>query len=209
MSKPLLFDGKTYLDRGPIPPDIFRDKVIKGMTMSNPTLVFVVYVPLVLLFAGLAIAKFHVPWPSFLAYAAGGLLWWTVFEYLTHRYAFHYQPTSSFGKRILYVMHHGHHQYPNDERLMVSNPYVSLPASAVFTGLAWLLFGGAGFAFLTGMLGAYLAYDWLHHAVHVHNFKNPLFQALKKHHMRHHYKDPETNYGFITTFWDRMMGTKD
>jgi sterol desaturase/sphingolipid hydroxylase (fatty acid hydroxylase superfamily) len=209
MGKPLTFDGKTYLGRGPMPEDLYRDGVIKGMTMGNPGLVFVLYVPLALAYAGLALFRFGVPWPAFLGLAAAGVAWWTLFEYVTHRFAFHWQPEGRWARRVLYVMHHGHHQYPNDERLMVSNPWVSLPASAVFLGLAWLLMGGYGFAFLAGMLAAYLTYDWLHHAVHTRNYKVPLFQALKKHHMRHHYRDPEANYGFTTTFWDRVFGTRD
>ena len=208
MAQKLLFDGKTFLSPRPMPEDLYRDKVIKGMTMGNPYLPFVLYTPLVLLYSWLALARYGVSWPVFLLMAAAGVLWWTFFEYITHRYAFHYQPSTALGKRILYVMHHGHHQYPNDERLMVSNPWVSLPSSLLFLGLAWVLFGGMGFAFMAGLLTAYLAYDWLHHAVHVHNFDNPLFQKLKKHHMRHHYRDPAMNYGFVTTFWDRLMGTR-
>ena len=209
MEKKLLFDGKTFLSSKPMPADLYRDAIIKGMTMANPMLPFLIYVPLVAVYSWLALAHFSIGGMAFAGLAIAGVLWWTVFEYLMHRYAFHYQPTSAWGKRLLYVMHHGHHQYPNDERLMVSNPWVSLPASLLFLGLGWLLIGSGTMAFMAGMLSAYLAYDWLHHAVHVHNFSHPLFQKLKKHHMRHHYRDPSANYGFVTTFWDKVMGTKD
>ncbi len=208
MAQKLLFDGKTFLSPKPMPEDLYRDAIIKGMTMGNPWLPFVLYTPLITLYAWLALVPFSLSVPSFALCALCGILWWTVFEYFMHRYAFHYQPRSKWGKRILYVMHHGHHQYPNDERLMVSNPWVSLPASGIFLLAAWLIMGAAGFAFIAGMLTAYLVYDWLHHAVHVHNFDHKVFQQLKKHHMRHHYRDPSMNYGFITTFWDRLMGTK-
>ena len=38
-----------------------------------------------------------------------GVLLWTLVEYLIHRYIFHYEPKSSFGKRLHYIIHGIHH----------------------------------------------------------------------------------------------------
>src|SRR5690348_1680593 len=34
-----------------------------------------------------------------------GVLLWTLFEYLIHRYVFHYQPKTGWGRRLHYVIH--------------------------------------------------------------------------------------------------------
>src|SRR4051812_50086533 len=44
----------------------------------------------------------------------GGLFIWTFVEYSLHRWVFHYQPKTATGKRLHFLMHGVHHDYPND-----------------------------------------------------------------------------------------------
>jgi len=45
-----------------------------------------------------------------------GVLSWTLLEYIIHRYVFHYEPKSHFGKQLHFIVHGVHHDYPNDAR---------------------------------------------------------------------------------------------
>ena len=55
-----------------------------------------------------------------------GLFIWTLSEYFVHRFVFHYHPTTDFGKRISFLMHGVHHDYPNDSKRLVMPPIMSI-----------------------------------------------------------------------------------
>ena len=46
----------------------------------------------------------------------GGIGIWTVTEYVLHRWLFHYEPPGKLGKRMHFVFHGVHHDYPNDSK---------------------------------------------------------------------------------------------
>ena len=54
---------------------------------------------------------------------------------------------------------------------------------------------------------SYLVYDWFHYASHHMTLKNKYFRMLVKHHLLHHYRDPENGFGFTTTAWDKILNT--
>ena len=60
-----------------------------------------------------------------------GVLLWTLLEYLIHRYIFHYEPKTGVGKRLHYIIHGVHHDYPNDGKRLVM-PQASVCRSHFF-----------------------------------------------------------------------------
>src|SRR5438034_1200529 len=70
-----------------------------------------------------------------------GILLWTLIEYLIHRYIFHYEPKTRWGKQLHFVIHGVHHDYPNDARRLVMPPVISIPLAFLFFGLFFLIFG--------------------------------------------------------------------
>ena len=70
-----------------------------------------------------------------------GMLLWTLTEYLIHRYIFHYEPKTRVGKRLHYIIHGVHHDYPNDARRLVMPPSISVPLAFLFYGMFLLIFG--------------------------------------------------------------------
>jgi 4-hydroxysphinganine ceramide fatty acyl 2-hydroxylase len=58
-----------------------------------------------------------------------------------------------------------------------------------------------------GFLMGYLVYDMSHYAVHHFNWKNAYFQRIKKHHMDHHFRDPDYGFGFTSDIWDKVFNT--
>lgn len=136
-----------------------------------------------------------------------GVLTWTLLEYIIHRYVFHYEPKSHFGKQLHFIVHGVHHDYPNDARRLVMPPSISIPLAIVFWVLFAITFGrfappiSAGFGF------GYVCYDSIHFAIHHFAMKRGVWSWLKQYHLRHHYKDDHAGYGVSSPLWDYVFRT--
>ncbi len=140
----------------------------------------------------------------------GGLVIWTLTEYVLHRYIFHYEPTSKVGKYLHFMMHGVHHEYPNDSKRLVMPPVVSIPLALLFYFLFSLILGMKYiFPFFAGFLVGYMLYDEIHYATHHAPLKNGVWQKVKHHHVLHHYHDPGKGFGVSTPVWDYVFGTVD
>lgn len=139
---------------------------------------------------------------------AAGILAWTILEYFLHRYVFHFHPKSEFGKRIMFIIHGVHHDYPNDSKRLVMPPSLSIPLAFGFYYLYNFLVGDVFvLPFFAGTVLGYLVYDMLHYSFHHLNWDNKLFMRLKAHHLKHHFKDPDLGFGVSSTLWDKIVGT--
>ena len=139
---------------------------------------------------------------------AGGIFAWTIAEYFLHRFVFHYHPTSGWGKRLHFIMHGVHHDYPNDSKRLVMPPSVSIPLAFLFYfGFKAILGATLTAPFFAGFVTGYLVYDMIHYAVHHANWENKWFMQVKAHHLKHHFKDPDKGYGVSSTLWDKIVGT--
>ncbi|MFQ5701791.1 MAG: sterol desaturase family protein [Acidobacteriota bacterium] len=139
-----------------------------------------------------------------LAGLAAGLALWTIAEYILHRFVFHFEPSLGPLRRLHYLMHGVHHDYPKDSRRLVMPPWVAVILACPFIGLfrAALGPGALFFSVSSGFLTGYLIYDMIHYALHHAPLTHPAWLLLKQHHMRHHYRDPSHNYGVSSTLWD-------
>ena len=109
---------------------------------------------------------------------------------------------------MLYVIHGAHHDYPNDPKRLVVPPVVSLLGGVLLYWMSYALFGRVyASPFFASLVLAYLIYDWFHYVSHHVKVKNKYVRMLIKHHLEHHYKDPDSGYGFTTKFWDVIMNT--
>jgi sterol desaturase/sphingolipid hydroxylase (fatty acid hydroxylase superfamily) len=137
-----------------------------------------------------------------------GLFVWTLTEYLLHRFVFHYEPKTGWGKRLHFLMHGVHHDYPQDSKRLVMPPVISIPLAALFLGLFSLILpAGHVASTFAGFIFGYICYDEIHYATHHAPMKGKLGLWLKHHHVRHHYLDPDRGYGVSTPVWDYVFGT--
>lgn len=137
-----------------------------------------------------------------------GLLVWSSVEYFFHRFIFHYQAKSKLGNMFFYLIHGIHHVYPGDSKRLVLPPAMSIPLSLGFYFFYRSFMGDVTFAFFPGFILGYVAYDTMHYAMHhFHFIKNPWFLKMKKHHMRHHFAEPEAGFGVSSDVWDKLMKT--
>jgi sterol desaturase/sphingolipid hydroxylase (fatty acid hydroxylase superfamily) len=163
---------------------------------------FLVHPPLILLciIGGFYWNTSHALWLA-IAMVPVGLLTWTLAEYLVHRFVLHEVPG-------LMDMHKSHHDEtleligtPTPVSLVILLTVVLAPmAYAIGISLALLWFAG----FLIG----FIAYTFVHYAVH--HFSSGGFafmKALKWQHNVHHHGTGTFNYGVSSPLWDYVFGT--
>jgi sterol desaturase/sphingolipid hydroxylase (fatty acid hydroxylase superfamily) len=154
-----------------------------------------------------AINKFGIkPSLAFLILFAG-MFFWTLFEYIAHRFIFHWIAENEKTKRIIYVLHGNHHEYPRDRERLFMPPIPSILISSLIFSLMFLLMNQYAFVFFPGFIFGYLLYASMHYAIHAWNPPFKWMKPLWRNHHLHHYKDEEKGFGVSTTFWDRIFGT--
>ena len=75
-------------------------------------------------------ARAGVHGPALVVAYLAGLLVWTLFEYVMHRFSFHRAPATRLEVALAYLMHGVHHAYPDDSRRWMMPLIVTLPISA-------------------------------------------------------------------------------
>jgi sterol desaturase/sphingolipid hydroxylase (fatty acid hydroxylase superfamily) len=187
---------------------MFNSGFFEFFSKVHPSVPLVIYLPVI--FYSLYMAfLFGVTVFKALMLFLGGVIIWTLTEYLLHRFVFHFVPSSNMGKRIHFIFHGVHHDYPKDPLRLVMPPAVSIPLALLF----YYLFSGVlgrinADPFFAGFITDYLVYDMSHYALHHFNFKAGIWLYLKKHHARHHYLDSDKGYGVSSPLWDLIFNTK-
>jgi 4-hydroxysphinganine ceramide fatty acyl 2-hydroxylase len=187
---------------------MFENDFLEALSKVHFTVPLYIYLPVTGYFLYRAIFDFNLSFGTIILLVFVGIFVWTFAEYTLHRFIFHFPAKSKFGKRIHFIFHGVHHDYPSDSRRLVMPPSVSIPLAALFYYLFYLLFGNVLVApFFVGFIVGYLFYDMTHYAVHHFNIHNKFWLALKKHHIRHHYENPELGFGVSSPLWDEIIGT--
>src|SRR5437764_12344189 len=120
---------------------MFESDFMEFFSRVHPVIPLILYLPVVgyMLYVALERQKLS----SFVVggFFLLGILLWTLLEYLIHRYVFHYEPKTRIGKRLHFIIHGVHHDYPNDARRLVMPPSISVPLAFLFYGVFLLIFG--------------------------------------------------------------------
>lgn len=187
---------------------MFKNGVLDSLSKVHFWVPLVVFIPIIVILSWHALAVQQMSFLFFIGYTLAGLFFWTLTEYVLHRFVFHFYPSSEIGKRIHFIFHGVHHDYPNDAKRLVMPPSASIPLAALFFALFYYLLPGyIVYAFFVGFITGYLVYDMTHYALHHASFKSPFWMKLKKHHMLHHYSDPTKGYGVSSDMWDKVLGS--
>lgn len=188
---------------------LFKSRVLDIFSRVYWFVPLLIFIPVVSYFIYLSITRLGYSVGQTVLLFFGGLAIWSLIEYLFHRFVFHYEPKSKFGKQIHFMMHGVHHAYPNDSLRLVMPPALSIPLATAFYLLFYFLTGPFYAPLFAGFIFGYLCYDMLHFATHhAHFIKAKWFTQLKQHHMRHHFQDPDNGYGVSSSFWDKIFRTE-
>lgn len=187
---------------------MFKNDLFEKLSKVDYYVPLIVFVPTIIFLGWKSFTTAHLDTLHFFCWILGGLFIWTITEYVMHRWVFHFYPSSSLGRRIHFIFHGVHHDYPNDAKRLVMPPSASIPMALIlYVFFSLILPEGTIYAFYVGFLIGYLIYDMTHYALHHANFKSPFWKKLKQHHMLHHYSDPTKGYGVSSALWDKIMGS--
>jgi sterol desaturase/sphingolipid hydroxylase (fatty acid hydroxylase superfamily) len=187
---------------------MFNNDFMEALSRVHPVVPLVVFVPVILFMLFLSVYEYNIKILNIVGLIFFGVFIWTITEYLLHRFVFHLELKSELGKKIHFIFHGVHHDYPSDSRRLVMPPSVSIPLAALFYFLFRFLIGNISvLPFFAGFLSGYLFYDMTHYAVHHFNMHSKFWLAIKHHHIRHHYQDPDKGYGVSSPLWDLIFGS--
>jgi len=187
---------------------MFKNDFLESLSRVHPLVPIIIFVPAIIYMIYLSIFDFKTEALLIIALVVFGLFIWTITEYLLHRFVFHWELKSKLGARIHFIFHGVHHDYPSDSRRLVMPPSVSVPLATFFYFLFKLLIGDVFvLPFFAGFLIGYLFYDMTHYAIHHFNLHSKFWLAIKNHHIKHHYQDPDKGYGVSSPLWDYIFRT--
>ncbi len=186
---------------------MFETPLIERFSRINPVTPFVFWLP-VLGYVGYRALAAGAPVPAFAGLLVLGVLVWTFAEYTLHRWLFHYTGPRPWQRRMFFVLHGVHHDFPSDADRLVMPLGASIPLGVVFYLLFRLAVGPtlAGPLFVGFGLG-YLAYDGTHYAVHHFRMSSRWGKWIKRYHMIHHHTGANARYGVSSPLWDWIFGT--
>lgn len=199
---------KNYVSNKDESARLFKGDFLEFFSHVHASVPLIIFIPVMSYCLYAAYINPELSGASIIGFFSMGLFFWTLTEYLMHRFVFHYEPTSEWGKYLHFMMHGVHHDYPNDSLRLVLPPVISIPLALMFYSLFVAVMGGTITApFYAGFILGYMFYDSWHYASHHFAMKAPFWLFLKQYHMLHHYQDPHTRFGVSSPVWDYVFGT--
>ena len=186
---------------------IFRNGYLEYLTKTHPLVIWGMYLPILIFLPYYSIKTLEYSGLNVFLIFISGTIIWTLIEYILHRFVFHYHPDTEKGKRINYVLHGNHHEYPRDKERLFMPAAPSLLLASMFFFLFYLIVGKNVFAFFPGFMLGYLIYGTMHFAIHAWNPPFKWMKGLWRNHHLHQYKHTDMGFGVSSTFWDHVFGT--
>jgi sterol desaturase/sphingolipid hydroxylase (fatty acid hydroxylase superfamily) len=174
---------------------------------------FYVWGPFCIATAAIGIALVRDPL-AIVAAALFGIVVYSFIEYVAHRWFYHHVPES----RILQLAtgnvareHLRHHDDPGKYGGAINGVQGPIVAfAAVLALLAWAVpFVPTGFCLVAIAAGGanYVAQELVHFSAHHMPMQRGFIGVIQRHHMLHHYRDDDTNFGLFWPHWDYILGT--
>ena len=155
-----------------------------------------------------------------IAFVPIGIMAWMALEYFSHRFVLHrhwkisQRKYKRFWTRVankyLDPTHFGHHERPFDGEHMSGRIRDLLPLFCIVVPLSILLFPPfTASIVVAAAFQSYVAEEWIHHATHFSNFRDPYFRYMKKHHLYHHTSQGMTRgFGTSSGILDAIFKTR-
>lgn len=189
-------------------PRLFDTDLLERLSRVQPAIPLLLWAPVIAWLLWPSVTDSPMGMWSLMQLAGGGLLVWTLTEYLMHRFLFHWEPRSPLGQRLVFIIHGVHHEAPDDRTRLLMPPVPAILAAAVLYGGFWGILGRPWVdPFFAFFLIGYLAYDYTHFALHARRPRGRLGRALRRSHMRHHFATPRARWGVSSPLWDWIFRT--
>ena len=184
---------------------IFNNPFLEALTRTSPRITLVAYSSYTILLLAFGTTR-HLQLLYMPLVYVGGLLFWSFFEYIMHRYVFHINEHIRGTDRFQFIVHGVHHSHPKDEERVFMPPVPGFLITSLLLGINFLIMGNAAFFFTAGMVTGYMIYSYIHYSVHA-KPPHPRFRRLWQHHALHHYKYPDRAFGVSSPLWDIVFRT--
>jgi sterol desaturase/sphingolipid hydroxylase (fatty acid hydroxylase superfamily) len=191
---------------------LFSNRHLEYLTKTHPSVIWGMYLPVIGFMVYYSFTAAELSLVQTAAAFFAGIFFWTLFEYMIHRFAFHFLAKSEKAKRVVYIIHGNHHEYPRDRERLFMPPVPSLLLALVVFSSMYFIANLAGlhqqvFAFFPGFLVGYLLYGSMHYAIHAFNPPFKWMKPLWRNHHLHHYKEDKRGFGVSSTLWDHVFAT--
>jgi 4-hydroxysphinganine ceramide fatty acyl 2-hydroxylase len=222
LSKPLMpqvwantWSKNYYLEQVHIPrytsttPVFFANPIMELLTKNVWYGVLMFWLPIIFLLVRYAVLRLSTVAAAH--YFVDGLVLWTVYEYVFHRFVFHMDealPERPMALMLHFLIHGVHHFLPMDRYRLVMPPLLMCAfTTPVAIGLNILFDAPVAAMLLAGSLMGYVAYDMIHYYSHHGTFLPKYMQRMKTYHMDHHYLNPNQGFGVSNMIWDVLFDT--
>lgn len=187
---------------------MFESDFLERFSRIHPATPFIAWLPVVAFVMWRTISRHDLALYAVVALFVGGLFAWTLAEYVLHRWIFHWTKETAFGRRVHFLLHGVHHDFPNDKDRLVMPLPSSIPLAIFFYTLFYFTMGRTlGEPFFAGFTLGYLFYDGTHYFVHHFRPRSAWGKLLRRHHMTHHHADHSGGFGVSTPLWDHLFRT--
>jgi sterol desaturase/sphingolipid hydroxylase (fatty acid hydroxylase superfamily) len=191
----------------PVTCQMFETPLIERFSRINPATPFLFWLP-VLGYAAYHAAGNGVGLGVGVGLGLAGLLAWTLAEWTLHRYLFHYVGPRPWQRRMFFVLHGVHHDFPQDADRLVMPLGASIPLGVGFYLIFRLVLGAVLVdPLFVGFALGYLAYDGTHYAIHHFRMSSRWGRWIKRYHMVHHHTGEDARWGVSSPLWDWVFGT--
>ncbi len=198
---------KPFVSNEDVSVRLFNNKFLDSLTRTHiavPVSLFFLYATGLIVWTKKATALSNL---QIVGLFAGGLLFFTLVEYLVHRYVYHIEPTTESRRKFQWTMHGVHHAYPKDKSRLAMPPVLSVVIGTVLLGLFRLVLGQYAFSFLAGFMVGYALYLVVHYSVHIFKMPKNALRMLWINHAIHHYSEDDVMFGVSSPLWDYVFGT--
>jgi sterol desaturase/sphingolipid hydroxylase (fatty acid hydroxylase superfamily) len=186
---------------------LFSNAILERLSRTNFLFPVIFYSLLSLSFVVLAYKDEDINFLRTLFLLPLGWLFFTLIEYLVHRFLFHFKATTEKELDIQYKIHGVHHEFPRDKDRLVMPPVVSIVLVFGFYFLFYFIMGNPGKLFFSGFIAGYSSYLVIHYAVHALKPPNNFLKFFWKHHSMHHYDSVHSAFSVSMPLWDYVFNT--
>jgi len=205
------FIETTYLVPELITLKYFDSNFLEFFSKGPWYFVPIVWIPVLIFFLYNALSN-GIYLISMPVYIVIGMLQWMLVEYMLHKYVFHMRTNSFYWNYVHFMLHGYHHICPLDPLRLTFPPVPAISmAFFVYSVLSMVFSFGTVMAILSGTVMGYMMYDCGHYIMHHSAALNwfGYFKSMKRHHLYHHYKNEQSNFGISSMLFDVVFDSFD
>jgi len=185
-------------------------RLLKWFASENPFFVFLKITPLLIAFIWM-VSITGLKFSQGLLFLFLGMLTWSFFEYVTHRWLYHTIFENEKLRWFFEAFHLHHHRNLTDYRVLNAGLFLIYPFATFFWLIVFFLTSNIAMAscFGLGMLAYYFFYENIHYFIHYKVYESGYMKFIQKYHLHHHYRKWNKNFGNTITLWDKLFRTYD